>query len=289
MNMDSTTLATTSTFAPRDTIASTAKKTKPKSKAPEKTAPSISTSSEDDEAPVEDKSPVGIIMSPQTTDKAVVKRQKLSSRPDSTSPEQNYQNAFISWILPPAIESTKVMSHQFLSHFINFFARASTKDVIFNSWMSTLPSMLASSISQPSTYKSISAASMIYYGRRTNDKTIVMEAYRSYGAGLSSQRKVLEDIVTKKRTPSIEELCTPLLMSFFEISCCTSRTAYFQHLFGAGKLLEAWGPERCQEGILFELFHTLRLQLVCPLPIFPPSWLSWHERKKLNLTRITPQ
>lgn len=268
MNMDSTTLATTSTFAPRDAVGSAESSSKPKEE--EKTL--IHASPKDTESPVEEIAPVDSAASPPKHDTLIpAKKRKMSSSTDHTEH---------SWLLSPPVQSTQVISQQFLSHFINFFARASTKDVIFNSWMGTLPAMLASQ-SQAPTHKSIAAASMIYYGRRTNDKAIMMEAYRSYGAGLAHQRNVLEDIVQKKRTPTVEELCTPLLMSFFEISCCTSPTAYFQHLFGAGKLLEAYGPERCQEGILFELFHTLRLQLNyasiatrAPSPFCTVPWLT---------------
>lgn len=272
MNMDSTTLATTSTFAPRDAVEPAKVEKLQDQKTPQE-IPLQEPGSRESPVVAIIESPVERISPPKKRNAVSSKRGRSKTSPKSTyleltkrglSPKHHYDSA-----LPPPIETSEVIGHQFLCHFINFFARASTKDVIFNSWMEILPKMLASQI-QPSTKKSIAAASMMCYGRRTNDKVIMMEAFRSYGAGLSSQRRVLEEIVKTKRTPTIQELCTPLLMSFFEISCCTSQTAYFQHLFGAGRLMEFYGPEKCTEGILFELFHSLRLQLVWPPPFISP-------------------
>jgi hypothetical protein len=257
MNMDSTTLSTTSTFAPRDLVDVVESPESPHSQTPPSAFSSIIIKNEAPDSP-------GIAIVPSQQRKATASPEPtyLELAEQGLSPK--YRNF---WVIPPPIQNSQMLNQQFLSHFINFFALATPRDVIFNSWMARLPEMLASLNHRID--KSIAAASMMYYGRRTNDKTIMMEAYKSYGAALLSQRKTLQDIFNGKREPTIEELCVPLLLSFFEISCCTSQTAYFQHLCGAGTLIELYGPEKCSEGILFEIFHALRLQLVrLPSPNF---------------------
>lgn len=262
MNMDSATLSTTSTFAARDIEIVGASESPLSELSPItpwsfQSTPIISNSF----AIVKHESPhvgTGQELLP------VKKKRKVK-----VSPELGYRTLSNQSLLPichtlgllaPPIKSCHVLNHQFLSHFIGFFARTSPRDVIFNSWMARLPEMLSSS--KHNMDKSIAAASMMYYGRKIDDKVLMMEAYKSYDAGLVSQRKSLQDIFNGKREPTIEELCIPLLMSFFEITCCTSQTAYFQHLCGAATLLEMYGPKKCSEGILFELFHALRLQFV---------------------------
>lgn len=265
MNMDSTTLSTTSTFAPRD-IDIVVGDEPFESLRDQKSQSPISPVTVKDE-PRDPKNAEIVPISPPTSKPTPIRpRPKTKASPDATylelSEKESSPKFHNFWVLPPPIRNSQVLNHQFLSHFINFFAIASPRDVIFNSWMASLPEMLAS----PKYHidKSIAAASMMYYGRRTSNKMIMMEAYKSYGASLLNQRKYLCSIFNGTRKPTIEELCIPLLMSYFEIICCTSPTAYFQHLCGAGSLLGIYGPEKCSEGILFELFHALRLQLVRP-------------------------
>ena len=162
--------------------------------------------------------------------------------------------------LPLVVPSPQVIADQFLSHFITFFSKLSASQVIFNSWMVTLPDMLTAR--SVVVEKSIIAASMAYVGRDSGNPSIVMEAYRWYGSGIAKQRKILEELQIEKRVPTIEELCTPILLSFFEITCNTSPTGYFQHIMGAASFLEMRGPEACSSGTLHQLFLTLRIQLV---------------------------
>jgi hypothetical protein len=162
--------------------------------------------------------------------------------------------------IPIPIDNSHAITQQCLSKFIHFFARATQRDVIFHSWMARLPSMLASPLSLIG--RTIIAASLAYYGRYSNDERIIAESYWWYGDGLARQIQTLAIMQRERREPTIEEICAPLMLSFFEITCSTSPTAYFQHLMGAARMLEKHGPEKCGEGVLFAIFQTLRLQLV---------------------------
>lgn len=161
---------------------------------------------------------------------------------------------------PPSLQSPQVIADQFLSHFIDFFAKASVSNVAVNSWMVALPNMLAER--SVAIERSIIAASMIYVGRHSGNPTIMVESYKWYGSGIAKQRKLLEELQHEQRAPTVEEICTPILLSFFEITCNTSPTGYFHHLMGAARLLEMRGPEECSSGILHQIFLTLRIQLI---------------------------
>lgn len=141
------------------------------------------------------------------------------------------------------------------------YSRATPKDTTFNSWMSHLPYFLSSAKST-AVGKAIVAASMAYCAREYKDRSILFESFKWYGSGLTGQRILIEKMTKAKREPTIEELSTPILLAFFESACRTSQTAYFQHIIGAAHLMKQYGPLKCSEGILFELYHTLRLQLV---------------------------
>lgn len=190
------------------------------------------------------------------------KRNYQSSRKGPRRTTQPTASQLNETVLPPTIESPQIIADQFLSNFITFFARVSPRQVLFNSWMTSLPDMLAAR--SIAVEKSIIAASMVFAGRDSGNTSIVVESYKWYGAGIAQQRKLLEDLQREKRVPTVEEICTPILLSFFEITCNTSPTGYFQHLMGAARLLEMRGPEDCSSGILHQLFLTVRIQLIHP-------------------------
>jgi hypothetical protein len=126
--------------------------------------------------------------------------------------------------------------------------------------MVALPNMLAER--SVAIDRSIIAASMMYVGRQSGNPTVMAESYKWYGLGIAKQRKLLEELQHGQRAPTVEEICTPILLSFFEITCNTSPAGYFHHLMGAARLLEMRGPEECSSGILHQIFLTLRIQLV---------------------------
>ena len=163
-------------------------------------------------------------------------------------------------ILSPAIDSSCPVVVKFLSHFVAYFARVSSPQVVLNSWLAAVPDMLASESSV--TQSSIIPATTVYVRANSVNPSILVESYKWYAEGIEKQRKLLQELQRQKRLPTVEEICNPILLSFFEITCNTSMTGYFQHLTGAARLLEMRGPKDCASGILHHLLITLRIQLV---------------------------
>jgi len=242
VNTDSATLATTSTFAPRvvqelpENIVHSSDKPR--------------TTSRDDETPrTKGKKRTGL---PTPTP-------KMKELSHSNSAQQDTIIA-LGFTLPPSISNLEVTNHQLLASFVTFFAKNPSSRV-FNNWMSELPRILAAS-SHAAIKKAIVAAAMVHSAGMVTNKDVLIEGYKWYGAGLSSQRKELEAITLGKRIPTFEELCTPIMLSFCEITCCTSQTAYSQHILGAAALLSKYGPVKCSGGIFLEMFQVIRFQLV---------------------------
>lgn len=172
---------------------------------------------------------------------------------------------------------------QLLDAFIGFFAKKFDDEALHTTWMNQLPQILANPNPKSIAVKeSIIAASIIHSASNSPDNHMLIQGYRWYGSGLSSQRKELNAIEVEKRLPTFEELCTPLMLSFCEISRSTSRNAYFDHLFGAVNLLVKYGPEKCGEGGLYDMFYILRLQLVCIL-----CYINEHYVSILTCSRFT--
>src|ERR1700735_3045555 len=103
--------------------------------------------------------------------------------------------------------------------------------------MYLLPDMLSSE-TFPAVKESIVAASVIYFGSLSNEKSVVVEGYKWYGSSLERQRQQIENSSHQNTLPAAEEICMPIMLSFFEVICSTSPTAYFQHIAGATKFLE---------------------------------------------------
>jgi hypothetical protein len=163
--------------------------------------------------------------------------------------------------LPAQITSQEFFRQQALSHFVDFFAKIPLTKTGVRSWMRLLPDMLSSQ-AFPAVKIPIVAASVIYLGRLSNQKTVVMEGYKWYGSSLERQRRQLQLSSYRGTPPTAEEICMPIMLSFFEVICRTSPKTYFQHIVGAAKLLDIRGPEACKSGIFHQLFQTVRVQMV---------------------------
>ena len=108
----------------------------------------------------------------------------------------------------------------------------------------------------------IIAVSLVYCGL-FSDSVECEEAYIWYGAALKRLRAVISEFENRSRKPTIEEICAPIVLSFFEIACGNSHCALFNHLQGAAKLLARHNPsECCVDATLRGLFQTLRILMV---------------------------
>lgn len=130
--------------------------------------------------------------------------------------------------------------------------------------MATLPSVLNAE-TNPSAFaveRCILAASLGFYGKLAKSKSVLMEAYKWYGFGLRKQRSQLAHFNLESRKPTLEEICMPIMLNFFELVCGTNLTAYFHHLLGAARLIELQGPAACAGKELHGIFKTVRSQMV---------------------------
>jgi hypothetical protein len=250
MNTDSTTLSTTSTFAPRNTSKNSKEEPEEAQDQPT-TFTSFSHTRKSTTL-------VTVFEKQRTATKSQYANKQKQRNDRISSPTQITQALFK---LAAQMQMSNAVSQQFLDHFISYFARNAPASVVYNSWMGALPNWMASQ-SSAAVGKAILATSMIYGARQSSNQSMMMEAFKWYGSGLAGQRKAIERMFKAKREPSLEELCTPILLAFFESVHCTSQTAYFQHVMGAAHMLASFGPKRCSEGVLFELFSTMKLQLV---------------------------
>jgi hypothetical protein len=159
--------------------------------------------------------------------------------------------------VPPSpsihIDASRVSTQQFLH---NWIERTESGGM---NWTPFLPSLINNS---PMIERSILASSLASLGLSSNNRDLTTEALKWYGFGLSRQRHQLALIQRKKLTPTIEDVCMPMCLSFFEVTCSTSPHAYFMHCIGASKMLELVGPKGCGSDAFYSLFQTVRAQMV---------------------------
>lgn len=152
-------------------------------------------------------------------------------------------------------------SQQHLSNFVHLYNSVVPRNVLSDTWIDQLSSMLSPE-RDPLVSMCITAVSLVYCGLFTNSKASA-EAYRCYGAALKRQRAIISEFDSTSRKPTIDEICAPIILSFFEIACGSSYSAQFNHLQGAAELLARHSPSECREGVFSSLFQTLRILMVC--------------------------
>lgn len=167
------------------------------------------------------------------------------------------------------MDVSKAFTQQYVSHWVTLCQVGGL------SWMTKLPSIVHTTGSS-AVEKSILAASLAYHATQmsqsalsptstslaTDSKTIMMEAYKWYGFGLSKQRNQLEVLRTgKEKMPSLEDICMPIMLTFFEVICGSNAAGYLHHVMGSARMLELRGPEACAGMELHMMFQTVRAQL----------------------------
>jgi hypothetical protein len=150
---------------------------------------------------------------------------------------------------------------QHLSNFVHLYTSVVPRNVLSDTWIDQLPNMLVPT-RDPLMRMCITAVSLVYCGLVSSNQMIAADSYRWYGAALTRQRRIISELDKNSRKPTIEEIYAPIILSFFEVACGDPHTATFNHLQGAARLLERYGPAACSEGILFSLFQTLRILMV---------------------------
>lgn len=102
---------------------------------------------------------------------------------------------------------------------------------------------------------------MAFYGTKTGDVSLQIEASKWYGKGLSQQRNELDQISNDSTNQELKitGLLAPLMFAMFETVMVTNANGWAQHLHAASRMLELLGPEACQDGVANSLFRTIRV------------------------------
>jgi hypothetical protein len=123
-------------------------------------------------------------------------------------------------------------------------------------WLLQLPELL---MRIPALEASISAISASILGRMHDDQYLVNESLKLYTIGLRELQKALWN---PKSMYDDETLASCLCLSLYEIVECPGdgSQAYYNHLKGCMRLVEARGIDRHLSGIAHELFLGFRAQ-----------------------------
>lgn len=179
----------------------------------------------------------------------VVKARKKKTKINSPAMQLNASPA----LGPAATEA-------YYGHFLAFFLSTSEGKIWERSWMCELPA-LASRPAADALRLSLQATSAAFCAIRADDLVLIRAARDAYGEALTAHRKALMRIGS---STDLRCICTSLLLSFFEAMDNTSPHAYREHSTAAAMLLSRSGPEECSDGIMNQLFHNVRAQMVGP-------------------------
>ena len=178
-------------------------------------------------------------------------------------------------ILGSQVDSPKARTVQFINGWISAY-----KD-------RDLPSMVALETLRDTTfsardsdiYEKVILAVMLAFdsvhSNSSDNKSVLMKAYKFYGFGLNVQRRQLEAFThNPEQKPTVEQICMPIILGYFEVLCASENTAFINHWKAAMNLLEMAGPEAFQEDGLHRIFQIGRLQMVGDRP-FDRNYISY--------------
>lgn len=151
----------------------------------------------------------------------------------------------------------------FMSNFISSFAHPLLGDGRHQSWMQYLPTFLSNcDLVRPS----IRAATLAYYAYCTHDPAIEREADRWYMVALSRQRAWLSARYSPRGAtgdqdliPTDQEICTSMMLLYFELIRPTAVASWMKHFSGACRLMELRKPIHCQTDTSRLLLQSLRV------------------------------
>jgi hypothetical protein len=166
-------------------------------------------------------------------------------------------------ILGPQVDSPKARTIQFISGWLSAHKDSNLP------FMVALQTLRASTFSTPTSdihekvILSVMLAFDSVHSNNSDNKSVLMEAYKWYGFGLTVQRRQLEALARNPgQKPTLEQICMPLMLGYFEVICASEHTAFFNHWKAAVNLLEMAGPKAFQEDTLHRVFQIGRLQMV---------------------------
>jgi hypothetical protein len=186
------------------------------------------------------------------------KTSPTSSLPNTTKSLMRFSPPEPTYLLSPQMDNSPVMTQQYISHWISILQAEGLP------WMSRLESLLTRA-SNPSSFaigRCVLAVALGYHGKLVNSRSVMVEAYKWYGFAIRKQRTQLEHFHSEMMSPSLEQICLPIMLTIFEIICGTNLTPYSQHVMGAARMLEVLGPAACRAKQMSLIFKTVRTQMV---------------------------
>jgi hypothetical protein len=154
-----------------------------------------------------------------------------------------------------------------LYYFISSFRGSITRDAQHGSWMTYLFDIISDSGTV--TY-AIRATTLALYGTENQDMGILHEADRWNLLALRAQRASITRNTANSEAdshiPSIEEICTTLMLLYYELIRPSTTGSWLGHLQGLSQMVFLLGPQHCQSGALHLFLRALRLLMVRVLP-----------------------
>lgn len=183
--------------------------------------------------------------------------------------------------LPSSYQPSRadLVQEHYIALFISSFFAPQSCRTKFDIWIHELPVLVSSSPKTAVMY-SIRAATMAFYGKMVDNKSIQVNACQWYAKGLQKQRQETETQLQlgsrqlDNEGPTESAICASIMLSLFESVMCTSFEGWAQHLIAAGKMLEMRGPENCVSGRILSVFRTIRLGAVSKIFTPPTELLS---------------
>ena len=195
----------------------------------------------------------------QSTTKLSVGNLEFPQGDKSTSPKNSSRQVEIIFSQPSPIPALK---EYLLGNFIDSLTKTPGSPVL-KKWLSYVPDLMSHGASLTLQFAAY-AASMVLFGSVIKNCAVRQEGYRWYAMGLQRQKSQL---VIFSQAPNLEDIsdakiCGTLFLSFFEMTCGTTSTAWKHHIFASARLIELRGVETFQDNLPHELLRAVRLSMV---------------------------
>jgi len=173
--------------------------------------------------------------------------------------------------IPPEVSLIPALKEHLLGNFISSLTETPGSPLL-KKWLPHVPFLVYQNAS-PTLQFAAYAASMVLYGSITKNCAVRQEGYRWYGMGLQDQTSQL---VTFNKNQSLEDIsdakiCGTMLLSFFEMTCGTTSTAWKHHICASARFIELRGAETFKSSLPHELFRAVRLAMV-RLDLYHQTW-----------------
>lgn len=191
-----------------------------------------------------------------------------STTPNSSHPLLSVPPSTNESVLLRVPNPATMYEENLLHRFLDFFTRGARR----SSWLLKLHD-LKDNPSALALRSGLRAVTLAYAAHATRDAGVKLAAYKDYGASLNHQRAALTRLQTVDYQSAINALLATVILSYFELVCCTTSTAWSQHTTAAEKLITRLGPVALKHDLIPALFYSVRSHAV-----------SWSHRLILTFT-----